>query len=255
MYDKSMDKVELAALAHQIEQFLLHQSTLLKMKFDVLAAVDSCREAEQLHAPAFQDHGYDRSTRERHNSGTMVSMDKVTNLIINSTKEQLRHRYDTFQALSRPHLALVGVANTHLFALYSAAQSLQRPGIQQPGQTNDCEPLAIQRELFSATTNGWKNAMDDQEAAGTVAGSRSRRRYSGGGVNTVGSATMYSEKRRLVGGYEAVSHVQQSLERGNRIAEISKKVELWRALSATISSTCVLSVLELASATDSPLAW
>lgn len=195
-----MDKAELTALVHQIEQFLLHQPTLLQRKFDVLAALDACRDAEQLHGPVFQDAGSHHTT--------VVSVATATAVIVNSTKAQLRHRYDAFQALARPHLALVGTANTYLLALYSAAQSLQRP-----------ETFARERE---------------QETK-SLAPTRSRRSFSSGGG-------------------DAVSHVQQSLALGNRVTEVAKKVELWRALSATIASTCVLSVLELANIVDAPLA-
>lgn len=237
MYDKTSDKLELTALSTQIEQFLLHQSTLLKMKYDLLAAVETCREIEQFHAPVFQK---DETSL------------KVTKLIVNSTKEQLSHRYKAFQTLSRPYLALVGAANKHLFALYNAAQSLHR--MRQTSEI-DREDL-IQRELFGTTSNS--NGAGQSPFVPTDP-TRSRRRYGFGAKSSHGATSSSNMRAAAMGdrttrasGFDDVSRVQQTLEFGNRMAEISKKVELWRALSSTVVTTCVLSVSELSLANDAP---
>lgn len=245
MYDKTGDKLELTALARQIEQFLVHQSTLLKMKYDLLAAVETCREIEQLHAPVFQ-------------AGEASA--RVTKLLVNSTKEQLSHRYKVFQRLSRPYLALVGAANKHLFALYNAAQSLH-----SMRQTSESESeVVIQRELFGNNNGSNSNGNGPGHSPFVPADhTRSRRRYGYGakssqGANSsngsMGSAGMGERHpRHLMMASSDVSRVQQTLEFGNRITEISKKVELWRALSSTVATTCMLSVSGLSLANGTPL--
>lgn len=240
MYVKTGDKLELTALSTQIEQFLLHQSTLLKMKYDLLAAVETCREIEELHAPVFQK---DETSL------------KVTKLLVNSTKEQLSHRYKAFQTLSCPYLALVGAANMHLFALYNAAQSLH--SMRQTSET-DREAL-IQRELFGAKSNSNGSNGAGQSPFVPADPTRSRRRYGFGAKGSHGTTSSSSmravamgDRTTRAGGFDDVSRVQQTLEFGNRMAEISKKVELWRALSSTVVTTCVLSVSELSLANDAP---
>lgn len=225
MYDKTSDRLELTALAPQIEQFLLHQSTLLKMKYDLLAAVETCREIEQVHAPVFQ---------------TGEAALKVTKLLINSTKEQLSHRNKGFQTLSRPYLALVGAANKYLFALYNAAQSLH--SIRQTSETE--REALIQRELFGNSTGTGQSSFLPADHT------RSRRRYGYGSKSARGSSASTNLGSTTMGD---VSRVQQTLEFSNRITEISKKVELWRALSSTVATTCVLSISELSLANDVPL--
>ncbi|KAF1317245.1 hypothetical protein FI667_g14934, partial [Globisporangium splendens] len=219
MYEKNPDMTEeLSDLAHQIEQFLLHQSTLVKMKYDLLTAVQTSREIEQLDAPEFQSQ----------------TAPNVAKLIINSAKEQLQHLYQAFQTQSRPYLKLIGCANKHLFALYNAAQSLQkmRQSTSSLNDRNDDVVLGIIRE----------------HALG------GRRRY---GVRQaragISSATTMRSDSKAVSVHDEVSRVQQTIELGNRMTEIAKKVELWRSLSATIASTCVLSLLELSSTNAEPL--
>lgn len=226
MHEKNIDVLELKELSRQIEQFLLHQSTLLKMKYDLLSAVQTCREIEQLESPVFQAQ----------------TTPNVTKLIMNSTKEQLNHLYKAFETLSRPYLSLIGCANKHLFALYNAAQRLQSMRRTSQKERETSHTLG---ERFSPTTADRSTMLSPFLADR----SRSRRRY---GVRNTGSSSNANTLSDLTG-HDEVSRVQQTIEYGNRITEISKKVELWRALSSTIASTCVLSILELSSANDAPL--
>ncbi|DAZ98923.1 TPA: hypothetical protein N0F65_001362 [Lagenidium giganteum] len=199
MYEKSIDKSELVEIMASIEQFLLQRSTIVKVKYDLLEALKIQLQLDDVSAlPA--------GHAPRHDRGDYSTAIRV---VRNCATEQFRHRYASFQALSKRYMALIGYANKHLFALYSAAQNLSK---------------------MQLTT---LEAHADQ----TVDHVRKRRRF--------GAAVPTATQPRLPGTGRAVARVQQSIEYGNRLSEISKKVDLWRSLSYTIATSCVFDVIEI----------
>lgn len=218
-----MDGPSLAALSTQIEHFLTQQSTLLTRKLDVLSAIESCRASAQLHAPVFES-----ATTNTHGVAT------AARVVRHCAQEQLAHRYRAHQALALPHLALVSTAAQQLEALVATAQELRR-ATSEPNDDDDSS-ARIQRTLFRTgdTPNASLSRSDPRS------GLRSHRRFST-------SASLSATPAR------ADVRVQQSLAAGHRWSDLAKRAELWRALSATVASTCVLSVRELAAAAPVPL--
>ncbi|TMW64394.1 hypothetical protein Poli38472_013016 [Pythium oligandrum] len=226
MYQTSMQTAELHELVTQIERFLLHQSTIVKAKYDVLSSVRSCSQVDVLkrmdtNIPDVITSGHGRNETSVDDKSTTDAIEVVKQL----TNAQLRHSHREFERIARPYLQLVGVANKHLFALYNAAQSIAK-----------MEATQMERD-GSTRSNGGVNTPSPSLPL-MPENSRKRRLFGGGGHAVSPS-----------GG--DLSRVQHDLELRHRISEISKKVELWRSLSWTIGSTCVLTLIELSQAQQS----
>jgi hypothetical protein len=191
--------VELNELCDLIHQFLQHQSTLLKLKHDVL----SSQEIHNQMASLSKDPTFEAYTN-------------ATKLLRNTTKEQCYQRYLKFRKLSRHFLRIVGIANKHLFGLYKAAQGLT------------AMDATYQNDIVNGTSATSIISKVDSNHI------RSRRKSSSTllpicGNNSIGHGVVGTN----------VLSVQQNLEYSNRLAEITKKIELWRLLSWTIGTTCV----------------
>ncbi|GLE00665.1 hypothetical protein PINS_up009453 [Pythium insidiosum] len=207
MYEKAMEKDELSELIAAIEQFLLHQSTILSAKYDLLAALKLWHHVDDLKTIS--------------SSIPPEPVDQATNVLVHCAKEQVRHWQRDFARLARPYLRLVATANKQLFVLYNAAQSLARKHDPQVLARAPCESTSS--ASFTSTRKRWLLGRSPNS----------------GGHRSVGViATTPS------GG--DISTVQHSIEVRHRVTEISKKVELWRALSFTIATTCVLGLGDLA---------
>lgn len=202
-----------------MEQFLLHQPTLLQMKFDFIAETQAVEHMQQLNSPVLRQH----------------ATANVTNLLLKYTQARVDHRWQSYQAIARQHLPLIAVANKHLLALYKAAQSLNLAA----RSTTESESKESANEFVSSAPRGY-SASPFQPLK--------RRRYSSGGnsskrlhMSNTGASTAVDDE---------VVRMQQSIDFNNRLTEIVKKVELWRALGWTVASSCVVSMLDIAASED-----
>lgn len=113
MYEKTMDKSEFQCVCSTIEQFLLHQSTLLQAKSEVLRALKEYQRVADL--PLTQDESF-----------LNASTSRAYRIVRKCTQTKLQHQMVSFQALAHPFLSLIGTANKQLFGLYTAAHSLDK---------------------------------------------------------------------------------------------------------------------------------
>lgn len=221
MYEDSLPKEHLAELTAEVEQFLLHQPTLLQLKFDFIAETYAVAHMQQLHSPVL----------------SQLTSAGVTNLLLKYTQARSNHRWQRYQAIARQYLPLIAVANKHLVALYGAAKNLSLTA-QSTIESESKESV----DEFVPSTRREYSASPFQPVK--------RRRYSGGGINNNGSKRLHISTAGTNSADDEVVRMQQSIEYNNRVTEIVKKVELWRALGWTVASSCVVSMLDIAASRD-----
>lgn len=197
-----------------IERFLASQSTLLQMKFDLLAAYRTHLLAQQL---------CDRSL-----VGSSTS--DAVNVAMSYWEAQLEYRWKAFHSHADRHLPVIATVNEFLHPLYKTARDLER---------------ALQRSSSENTT-----AVADigSPVLATSPMSRKRRRFSGSRATAGGGGGVAARAVMGQGGGwhdSKIARVQRQLELNSQVADVAKKAELWRALAFAVSSAAVVSIEEM----------
>lgn len=209
LYENSTDNATLLQdVVPSVEGFLQHQSAVLNAKSDLLSA-----------------YRVKSATRHFYKASELLGPQDTVSLTMEYWDAQFKFQASAFQSQSQRYLPILASVNRFLRPLYRTAHDIEK-------NRNDADDSGA--------------SESSRESPGGPSSLRKRRRFSGPlyvSNTTRGARHTNAGNSRDDG---EIARVQHQLDLNNQVADIAKKVELWRALARTIASACVISAEELA---------